>query len=48
MYVPASEHTADVLTKGPFRPMFEKIVDKLGCIPETFQREGSVDKIVRT
>lgn len=29
-YVPALEQTADVRTKGLFRPMFEKMVDKLG------------------
>ena len=30
VYVPTSEQTADILTKGLFRPTFEKLVDKLG------------------
>lgn len=29
-YVPTSVQIADILTKGLFRPMFKKLVDKLG------------------
>ena len=29
-YVPTAEKTADVLTKGLSKPLFEKLVDKLG------------------
>lgn len=29
-YIPSSEQLADLLTKGLFKPIFEKMVDKLG------------------
>ena len=29
-YVPTTEQVADVLTKGLSKPLFEKIIDKLG------------------
>lgn len=29
-YVPTTEQTADILTLGLFKPMFAKLVDKLG------------------
>ena len=29
-YVPTSNQTADLLTKGLYRPLFERLVDRLG------------------
>jgi len=29
-YVPTSEQTADILTKGVYKPVFKKLIDKLG------------------
>lgn len=39
-YIPTSQQTADVLTKALFRPMFERLIDKLGCTTFTIQLEG--------
>ena len=30
VYVPSSQQVADLSTKGSFKPVFEKLVDKLG------------------
>ena len=31
-FIPSEQQTADVLTKGHFRPKFESFIDKLGMI----------------
>ena len=40
VYVPTSEQTADLLTKPLTRPVFEKLVDKLGMFNFFSQLEG--------
>ena len=41
-YVPTTQQTTDILTKALFKPMFERMVDKLGIFVLLGLR-GSVD-----
>ena len=41
-YVPTSQQTADVLTKALFKPMFEKMIDKLGLYNVYYPALGGV------
>lgn len=45
-YVPTSQQTTDLLTKGLVKPVFEKLVDKLGMFNVFFvQLEGECGRI---
>ena len=44
VHVPTSEQTADLLTKAPTKPVFEKLVDKLGMFKFFSQLEGECSK----